>query len=369
MTDRLPASLASVRLVNRRTERYDGDAMGVPIAGFPAALEEAMRDQYARLGEVLARLRRALALPAGDGTPASGFRDGSPDRDAGGASGAALDAAREALRATAADASWVAMLRAMRAVADGHLERTLPPLAVKALHDIRGGAFQALVLTIQMAEHGLDAPADAVRAFYLARDHLKIMRNALPDLDAESYARDAAQRDHGVQLLLEKWNAGVHRVEGGAAARVSARSGYDGAISTRCLEFSSLDRVLYNLMNNATRHAADGAVRLDVDPVQWEGDPGDRASDDSPHDLRFVVRNGLTRAQRETLLERFPDGLAPLFEGGFTTGGTGVGLSVCAEIVAHAYGIASPEDAVRGGYVGAAADDEFVAWFHWPTVD
>ena len=100
------------------------------------------------------------------------------------------------------------------------------------------------------------------RPFYLTRDHLKIMRNALEDVDTVARERDRTARDHGARLLFEKWSSALHRLPGDRSARVEVDSTYEGPVSRRCLEFSALDRVLYNLMNNAVRFTANGVVTL-----------------------------------------------------------------------------------------------------------
>jgi len=57
-----------------------------------------------------------------------------------------------------------------------------------------------------------------------------------------------------------------------------------------------------------------------------------------------------------------------LFAGGFTTGGSGLGMSICAQFVANAYGLQDTAQALDERYLGASRlDDCFVAWFHWPV--
>jgi len=61
--------------------------------------------------------------------------------------------------------------------------------------------------------------------------------------------------------------------------------------------------------------------------------------------------------------------LRSLFQGGFTTGGTGQGMRICAHVVRHAYGLTDYDQALNVGYVGARLlTDYFVAWVHWPIV-
>jgi hypothetical protein len=135
------------------------------------------------------------------------------------------------------------------------------------IHDLRGGAMQALCFRLEMAENaeGADA-ANLTPIFFLLRDHLKIMRNNVCDLDAERFAQDQSPQSHDASLLLEKWaRAEFH----GAAVpvRVELHGVYDGALCESCLEFSTLDRIIYNLMNNAARYAADGLVHFSMLPL------------------------------------------------------------------------------------------------------
>ena len=60
---------------------------------------------------------------------------------------------------------------------------------------------------------------------------------------------------------------------------------------------------------------------------------------------------------------------ASLFDEGTSTTGSGYGLAIASDFVTHAYGLASRDQAIRGGYLGAMiVKDSFLAWFHWPRV-
>lgn len=237
--------------------------------------------------------------------------------------------------------------------ADAHLGQVL--------HDLRGGSLQALALQLQLIELGQVRPDDIERIYLLIRDHLKIMRNCLPDLDPVRTARDIELRAHGVDLLLEKWQHADYRLpDGQASITVDAR--YNGVVADRCVEFSALDRVFYNLINNATRHSADRRVMVGIFPIFECETPS----------LRIVVANRIDLLQRTALEQRFGLQWSDLFYGGFTfsrdgSSGHGFGLAICAELVANAYGLPNGPAAIGGGYVGARPHgDLFVAWFHWP---
>ena len=234
------------------------------------------------------------------------------------------------------------------------------PLSIRrSLHDVRGGSLMALLMHLDMIREDEALPNDLQRVFILTRDHLKMMRNALHDLDRARYQADLRDRTHSVELLREKWTDVRYGpgAEGAPATWVRFHCDFEGAVSERCMEFSALDRVIYNLVNNAARHSVDGRVDVVV-----------RAVDDFVDtDLRFAVINRVSEAQRVALRERFGDQLSELFRGGFTTGGHGIGLRICGDFVTHGYARASLDEALAQRLLGVELiDDCFVAWFHWP---
>ncbi|MEF3275782.1 MAG: ATP-binding protein [Chloroflexus sp.] len=264
---------------------------------------------------------------------------------------------RQVLFQVLREIGWHDLLSELRGIS---LSQSDPVLG-EVIHDIRGGSLQALALQLQLLEVDRSQPVETERIYLLIRDHLKIMRNCLPDLDPERTARDIELRAHGVDLLLEKWQQADYRLpDGSASIIVDAR--YDGVVADRCVEFAALDRVLYNLINNATRHSIDRRVMIGIFPL---------TSCEAPS-LRLVVLNRIDARQRSALEQRFGQHWSDLFRGGFSfssdgSHGHGFGLAICAELVANAYGLANGAAAVAGGYVGARPhDDLFVAWFHWP---
>ncbi|TNE85160.1 MAG: HAMP domain-containing histidine kinase [Deltaproteobacteria bacterium] len=226
----------------------------------------------------------------------------------------------------------------------------------RSLHDVRGGSLMALIMHLDMALEDDAIPEDVQRVFILARDHLKMMRNAIQDLDRARYEADLEERAHSIDLLREKWT-NVTYAGGRGTAKVRFHCDFHGAVSQRCMEFSALDRVIYNLVNNASQHAADGQVDIAIVPVD----------DAASTHLRFAVMNKITDAQRQALAEAFGDDLSQLYKGGFTTGGHGIGLRVCGDFVTHGYARESLDQALADQLLGVnVVDDTFVAWFHWP---
>lgn len=238
------------------------------------------------------------------------------------------------------------------------LNSDVTPIEVrKVFHDIRGGGLPALVMQLDMVADGEGQSEDIERIFVLCRDQLKIIRNALPDLDPAGYAHDLELREHGTDLLLAKWATEHYRLKD-TEVELDLRCDFHGSVSERCMEFAALDRVIYNLVNNATRFAFDHRVALRVFPIT-----------DAPEtDLRFVVMNRVAPAHRDHLVNDLGQDLSRVFAGGYTTGGHGLGLRICGDFVAHGYGLPSLEVALADGYIGARLlRDTFVAWFHWPA--
>ncbi|MEN9937028.1 MAG: hypothetical protein RLZZ387_3607 [Chloroflexota bacterium] len=330
LPDETIAALAPTRLASLRQARYTGQGVSVALGTFDRTGARTIR----RLYDMLIAVYELLSIQRTSAADHMLALSGAPEMQ-----------------------GWDELLEELRAL---QVQENTPEAhqLAQAIHDLRGGAFQALSIYMQLIELGGVAPEHITRIFLLTRDHLKIMRNCVPDLDPGRYARDTVKRVHSAKLLVEKWVDARYPLPG-MNAQVSLDCRYDGGVSECCLEFAALDRVVYNLMNNATRHAADGRVALAIVPL-----PGE----EPPH-LRFVVHNRITEQQRARLRERFGDRLGGLYGGGFTTGGSGIGMQNCAELVANAYGLSWASTAVEGGYIGAALyDQSFVAWFHWPAV-
>ena len=234
-----------------------------------------------------------------------------------------------------------------------------PPRLRTILHDLRGGSLLALLTSIQLLDPSTTRADGLLRTFFYARDHLKMMRNAVSDIDPTLSERDNQSRVHTVDLLREKWFGRTFAYDGVEHA-VSFDCSWEGPIAESCLEFSALDRVIYNLMNNAARYTIDRHIGITV----LELDSGQQAN------VRLVVHNRISPQQANQIMRLTAGDPDRLLCGGITTGGNGVGMSICAEFVQNAFGLFSTPDAIAGGYVGVKLIREvFVVWFHWPRVD
>ncbi|NTV64492.1 MAG: HAMP domain-containing histidine kinase [Oscillochloris sp.] len=318
-------TLTTDLLPSYRQLRYNGDGIAMAFDDFSSADQQVVGQMYQHLLDLLALLNEHHRHP---------------------------DETFSRLIAYGDSVNWDALLQQVRGI-------TSPdPHHAKVLHDLRGGGLMALMVYFQMIHLDLVKPSDLHRIFNLTRDQLKIMRNSVRGIDPTGFEHDLSRNLHHIDLLLEKWGSGEgHQIQG-ARAEVLVDCRFRGWVSERCLEFSALDRVIYNLINNATAHTADGRVYLSIFPLGAE-----------PANLRFVVINRVTAAQEVRILDRFPAGPGQLFVGGFTTGGSGLGMRICADFVGNAYGIPSVAQALEKGYLGARfIDGHFVAWFHWPIV-
>lgn len=322
--------LADAREIRRRTRRYVGDSVQVPLRRLVPADAAVVRALYEMLGGLFGLIAPRLDGGLGSVLAVRGFLLATGFAD--------LARRIDGLGAT--------------------LDAGATPIELREVyHDVRGGGLPALLMVLDAVASGEGVADDLERIFVLCRDQLKIIRNALPDLDAEGYARDLTLREHSSELLLAKWSNERYRLRE-VEVEVALRCDFDGTISECCMEFAALDRVIYNLVNNAARFAADGRVELRVFPVR-EG---------TATDLRFVVINRVTPEHAERVQADLGEDLSRVFNGGYTTGGHGLGLRICGDFVSHGYGLPSLATALEGGYIGARmVRDCFVAWFHWPA--
>ena len=224
----------------------------------------------------------------------------------------------------------------------------------QVIHDLRGGPLTSLVMVISMLTNDLGADANYIRL--LARDVRKITRNCFPDLDGEGYTADLGQKAHSVRLLAEKWSL----VRRGAGVKVFSE--FDGNIANSCIEFSALDRVLYNLMNNALRESATDAGPVELFMFTEEGEQDGT-------DVRFWIRNAIEQPKFQELSHRFGEDLSELFLTSYSTTGSGLGMQIVGDFVAQAYGVSTRRGLEQRIFGATASEQYFNVWFHWPAVD
>ncbi len=336
-------ALAPRHLPNHRQERYQGDDVCVSLDQMAERDQALVRDLY----RVLTDLLFAIADPSTD--DAGKWRDVD------------LWLQKHQL---------ATLIEELRQLGRASYARTSNEELAKAVHDIRGGALSALLGRLQLLGY---LPRDENRLktlFILVRDHLKIMRNALTGLDDPRRNADRKPKSHDMKLILDKWHDSVVESKWqNRPVRMSVDCRHEGAMSECCMESAALDRIFYNLANNACRHVVGERIDMVIFPIPEP--PGEC--------LRFVLSNEVGEEDAAYLNSLRPtegkdsagkDGgpsLLALFTPAVSSTGSGFGLTVVADFVVGAFGLRDTKVALREGYVGAILDGRtFRVWFHWP---
>jgi K+-sensing histidine kinase KdpD len=322
--------LAPTELSSARDQRYDG-------SGFDVSLERFSPSDQANLRIIYETVKKAYELWL--------YMREAPNHD--------LMARHLATQFHHPD--FINAFRSLGAPDDHETE--LPKDLRKVLHDVRGGALVGLNGYASLLDAGDPSAEERMAwtesAVLMARDHAKLMRNALVDIDPLVREADEGLKVHYIDDFVRKWQ-GARLQNRGQNATVSVQCDFEGSITNRCLETSAIDRVLYNYLNNATRFTADERVELIITPI-------------NDALVRWVVTNPVSSDQFDWLQEHQRSSFRSLFEGGLTRGGQGIGLSNCVDFVAKSCG-RTPAEALDAGYLGAALiGNVYHAWFHWPS--
>lgn len=326
--------LAPLDISLQRTRRYTGDHMNTPLDLFHPSDRDLMQKMYDRLFALFELLR-----------PMSGTKDGKP------VPFKEVEALHLADLTPWAQELGTASLKSVK-------DERVP----KAIHDIRGGCLAGILVTLDLIRCEVYpwSRQYGMQVFRLVRDHLKMFRNCVPQVDPVTVQRDRAEHGHPISLLTEKWKDAAYRLTSERSLEVIYECAYEGSISERCMEFSALDRIVYNCMNNAGRFAEDARVYFHIFPLD---------EDAKTPVLRMVVANRISAGHAAELRRRFPDGLERLFRARESTDSSGYGLNICADFVASAFGLGNWKSAVDRRYIGLkVTDDCFTVWFHWPSV-
>lgn len=188
-----------------------------------------------------------------------------------------------------------------------------PNLTRAAVQDATCGALNPLLSHLR---GGSFCQVGVRTCVLLARDQAKMMRNAFPDLDPVLRDADESEKAHHIRGMAEK----VTSIQG----NIEAILDWEGSVSSRCLETSTVDRILYDFLR---RLEQTGSPSL----LLWVG----------------PVNKDFTR-------------WAFKFEEGRFAVPDVCELATIA--VAGAAGV-TPATALSEGYIGAAKS---WAWFHWP---
>ena len=339
-------ALAPLHLPNLRRARSFGSELCVPLESLAARDQTLLRSLYERLTELL----HAIA-------------DTSTD-----------DARRwEEVARWAEPCGLDTFIDAVQELGNASHAQSSSEALAKAMHDVRGGAVSALLGRLQLLDRLPRTPRELTIVFVLTRDHLKIMRSAVTGLDDARRNADRQPKSHDMKLMLEKWHqsvVGPNWHEKPLQMHMDCR--HEGALTECCLESAALDRIFYNLVNNACHHAAGDRLDMVIFPVPEP--PGDC--------LRFVLSNEVNATDERFLNVLLQAGgadsadkgsnlsLFSLFEPEVSSTGSGFGLTVVADFIADAFGLPDRSVALRERYVGAILDGNmFRVWFHWPVAN
>jgi signal transduction histidine kinase len=251
---------------------------------------------------------------------------------------------------------WKRLIAAVRRL--GRAMANPSPHVQDACHDIRGGALTALVSLLDTSDFTLWTRDDLGLIARLARDQALIMCDLIADLDPAPTMHDQPQSGIPAVSLYERWHNAAYRIgERDIHVRVDCR--YDGAIACCRCEPALLERVIYNLINNAAHYSADGGIEITIEQ------PVNQASC-----ARITIANRLTAEQQAILRQAFPNGPEALFNGGFTTEGNGLGMHIAARILADIHGFANIHECLAARRIGVALQHgQFICWFDWPLAD
>ena len=338
-------ALAPLHLPTRRQVRYVGDDACIALENLAGRDQALLKGLYRTLGELLSALIDTATNDAAKWQEVGRWLERHD-----------LDVLIDGVRELGA-ASYV----------QGFSENL-----AKSMHDLRGGALSALLGRLQLVDRLPQTESELQTIFVLIRDHLKIMRNVLTGLDDPRRDADRTPKSHDASLILAKWHesiVGPKWRERPIQMLIDCQ--YEGALTECCLESAAIDRIFYNLANNACRHASGDRLDMAIFPVP--APPGEC--------LRFVLSNEVGEADAEYLRGLQPEGadnvdcsmgqsLFALFEPSVSSTGSGFGLTVVADFVASAFGLKGRKEALRDRYVGAVLKGRtFRVWFHWPTAN
>lgn len=225
----------------------------------------------------------------------------------------------------------------------------------RALHDIRGGCLNGLLGITQLINEMGGDENWYQRAVYMARDHAKIMRNILVDIDPNNREDDESIQSHHIDHFTEKLkNLAFEYDELKLSTHLYCT--YQGNISNCCLETSSIDRILFNFINNAAKYSANHEANVYIYPV-------------NEMMIRWVFENPVSDEHLQWFNANCDETFWDLILSNRTYKGQGIGLYTCAEIVGNSFGVSNAESAVKDGYIGAKLEDKkFFSWFHWPVL-
>lgn len=172
------------------------------------------------------------------------------------------------------------------------------PMVISALADCKRGALVPLLRHFEDLKAGRGCVKTCV---LLARDQAKIMRNAFHDIDHNLRPADESRKPHAIGPMVKKLEKVLPHYE--------AHLDWDGSVSSRCLETSAVDRVLYEIVRRIEAAEAD-SVALWVGPLndvltRWAFQTGEKAVRPfEPEDLPTLAVSSAVGVQPASALEQ-----------------------------------------------------------------
>lgn len=228
----------------------------------------------------------------------------------------------------------------------------------RVIHDLRGGALASLSLYLQLAESGDLQAQDIPQMVLLANDHAKMLRTAISDLDRIRYTRDELFLPQSLESIVTHWRDIQYRIATGESAPVTCSSSVHGYIADSVIELAALDRLLYNLVNNAVRYAHGKEIVIRISHFCTMDDM-----------VQFVVSNPITEEHQQLLNHLTGRNTQALVTSSMTTTGSGLGLGICADIVAHMFQTDIDEILRQHYFTVQWHTNTFEVSFVWPLVD
>jgi len=316
-----------------RRSRYHAQDIELSLYDVPLKARRAIRKLYRHLVELTYQLRPWLDNPDFPTTMAE-----------------------KRLRTFVLTAKWSQMISAIRDVTP--TQTYIDSARVhRVIHDLRGGALSSLSLYLQMAESGDLHAQDIPHMVLLANDHAKMLRTAISDLDRIRYTRDELFLPQPIDSIVQHWRNVFYRIDSGQSAHVKCQSEVYGYIADSVIELAALERVIYNLVNNAVRHTPNHEVLINITYC------------DNSHELiQISVSNVITDAQVDGLIQLTANKPDRLILMPLSTTGSGLGLGICADIVAHVFQ-SDVDEIIRQRYFTVSwQDGRFTVDFVWPMV-
>ncbi len=243
---------------------------------------------------------------------------------------------------------WPALAGASTAlVKQAASEADAPEIAT--LQEIGHGPVNIVFGLVQLMQINPAPPALIDKCRAAARDAAKIMRLLVKDLDLKLREKDEANKPHDINHFVSKWNQmKLKSPEGEMSVRLMCS--FQGDISARCLETSTIDSISYPLVESSRLAAEGNTIDLAIFPV-------------SNQNTRWVMHyRGVGQSVGEE------GSLADYFRMKIEPGVFGCGFARAAGLISECFGLDEAEEAISRGYIGGQVKDgRTFLWFHWPA--